>query len=57
MKIHFKNTSQPLTSNAKEMIKQNAVDVNGETVTDPNLKIKVGDEIKVGSRTFLKAAK
>lgn len=50
-------TSRQSLSNAKELIKQNAVDVNRETVTDSNLKIKVGDEIKVGSRTFLKAAK
>jgi len=40
-------------SNAKELIKQNAVDVNGETISDPSLIVKAGDKIKVGSRTFL----
>jgi tyrosyl-tRNA synthetase len=44
-------------SNAKELIKQHAVDVNGQTVTDPNFKIKIGDKIKVGDRTFLKVTK
>ncbi len=44
-------------SSAKELIKQNAVDVNGKTVTDTNYKPKVGDEIKVGGRTFLKVIK
>ncbi len=40
-------------SNAKELIKQNAVDVNGKTVSEPSLIVKSGDKIKVGSRTFL----
>jgi tyrosyl-tRNA synthetase len=44
-------------SSAKELIKQNAIDVNGEVVTDANFKLKVGDEIKVGGRTFLKVSK
>ncbi|MGA2910640.1 MAG: tyrosine--tRNA ligase [Candidatus Microgenomates bacterium] len=44
-------------SNAKELIKQKAVDVNGETVSDPNYKLKINDKIKVGDRTFLKVAK
>jgi tyrosyl-tRNA synthetase len=44
-------------SDAKRLIKQGGVDVNGTTVKDPALKIRVGDKIKVGQRTFLKAAK
>jgi len=44
-------------SSAKELIKQKAIDVNGEVVTDANFKLKVGDEIKVGGRTFLKVFK
>jgi tyrosyl-tRNA synthetase len=44
-------------SSAKELIKQNAIDVNGEVITDANFKLKVGDEIKVGGRTFLKVSK
>jgi tyrosyl-tRNA synthetase len=56
------NTIIPFTprqslSNAKELIKQGAIDVNGEKITDSSLKIKIGDEIKVGGRTFLKATK
>jgi tyrosyl-tRNA synthetase len=47
---------QSMTS-AKELIKENAVDLNGKVVTDANTEIKVGDEIKVGERTFLKVSK
>lgn len=42
-------------SSVKELLKQNAVSVNGKKVTDGNVKIQSGDEIKVGSHTFLKA--
>ncbi len=44
-------------ASVKELIRQGAVDVNGERVTDGNLKLNVGDEIKVGERTFLKVSK
>lgn len=50
-------TALESVSDAKRLIKQNAVDVNGEIAHDATLKIKVGDEIKVGERTFLKATK
>jgi tyrosyl-tRNA synthetase len=46
-------TSLASISDAKRLIKQNAVDVNGIAVSDPSYTIKPGDEIKVGSRTFL----
>ncbi len=48
-------TTLESVSDAKRLIKQNAVDVNGTVINDPSLKIKAGDEIKVGERTFLKA--
>jgi tyrosyl-tRNA synthetase len=44
-------------ASVKELMRQGAVDVNGEKVTDGNLKLNVGDEIKVGERTFLKVSK
>jgi tyrosyl-tRNA synthetase len=44
-------------ASAKELIRQGAVDVNGAKVTDGSLKISIGDEIKVGERTFLKVSK
>ena len=44
-------------SDAKRIIKQNAVDVNGKTVADAAYLVKVGDKIKVGERTFLIATK
>jgi tyrosyl-tRNA synthetase len=44
-------------ASVKELIRQGGVDVNGEKVTDGNLKLKVGDEIKVGERTFIKVSK
>jgi len=48
-------TSLASISDAKRLIKQKAVDVNGKTILDSSYIIKSGDEIKVGSRTFLKA--
>ncbi len=48
-------TSLGSISEAKRLIKQKAVDVNGKIVEDPSYQVKSGDEIKVGSRTFLKA--
>lgn len=42
-------------SEARRLIKQNAVKINGETVTDPNLRFKPepGTVIKVGKRKFV----
>lgn len=48
-------TSLGSISEAKRLIKQRAVDVNGKVVESPSYEVKSGDEIKVGSRTFLKA--
>lgn len=48
-------TSLASISEAKRLVKQNAVEINSGKVTDGNTIINVGDEIKVGSRTFLKA--
>lgn len=48
-------TSLASLSDAKRLIKQNGVDVNGTIASDPDYEVKSGDEIKVGSRTFLKA--
>ena len=50
-------TSLASVSDAKRIIAQGGVDVNGITARNPSLKIKVGDKIKVGERTFLKATK
>lgn len=50
-------TSLASMSDAKRLIKQKAVDVNGKAVADPSYKVNVGDEIKVGERTFLKVTK
>lgn len=44
-------------SSFKELLRQGAIDVNGKKVIDGTLKLKVGDEIKVGGRTFLKVSK
>ena len=45
-------TYQMSKNQAKRLIKQGAVDVNGKTVLDPNFKIKPGDKIKVGKKGF-----
>lgn len=50
-------TSLASVSDAKRLIRQGAVDINGKTVTDSSIKVKIGDEIKVGERTFLKVTK
>jgi tyrosyl-tRNA synthetase len=44
-------------SSVKELIRQGAIDLNGEKLTDGSIKLKVGDKIKVGDRTFLKVEK
>jgi len=49
------HTSLASVSEAKRLIRQKAVDVNGKTISDPNFELTVGDEIKVGDRIFLKA--
>mgnify|MGYP001564130068 CR=1 FL=1 len=46
-------TQRQSISNAKELIKQGAIDINGKTASDSSLLIKKEDKIKVGSRTFL----
>lgn len=50
-------SSRNSMASVKELVRQGAVDVNGEKVTDGNLKLSLGDEIKVGERTFLKVSK
>jgi len=40
-------------SEAKRLIQQGAVDVNGEKMKKNNLKLKIGDKIKVGQRIFV----
>lgn len=48
-------TSKGSKSEAKRLIKERAVDVNGIKMEDTNYKVQTGDKIKVGSRTFLSA--
>ncbi len=48
-------TSKGSKSEAKRLIKQRAIDVNGKVIDDASYIVKSRDEIKVGSRTFLKA--
>ena len=42
-------------SEAKRLIKQGAVDVNGEVCRDTKYITKKGDKTKVGKKIFLKA--
>lgn len=48
-------TSLKSVSDAKRYINQKSVDVNGKTIADPTYKVKSGDKIKVGEKTFLEA--
>lgn len=50
-------TSLESISDAKRLIKQGAVDIGGIAVINPAQKVKIGDKIKVGARTFLKVTK
>ena len=47
-------TSLASVSDAKRLISQGGVDINGKEVSDPNYKVKSGDEIKIGKKTFVK---
>lgn len=40
------------SSDAKRLIQQGGVHINGDTVTDLNYKIKKGDRVKIGKKTF-----
>jgi tyrosyl-tRNA synthetase len=40
------------SSDAKRLIQQGGVHINGDTVTDLNYKIKKGDNIKIGKKVF-----
>lgn len=44
-------------SEAKRLISQQGVDVNGTTVSDPTFKISGGEKIKIGKRTFVRVTK
>ena len=44
-------------SSFKELLRQGAIDVNGEKLIDGSTELKIGDEVKVGDRTFLKVTK
>lgn len=50
------NSSGASISEAKRLILQGAVDVNEKTVTDPKHKMKGGERIKVGKKTFVKVS-
>lgn len=39
-------------SQAKRLIKQGAVELNGKVVVDPKTPTKVGDKIKIGKKFF-----
>lgn len=41
-------------SQAKRLLGQGAVDVDGETVTDPQFKVGGGEKIKIGKRQFIR---
>ncbi|HCR35750.1 tyrosine--tRNA ligase [Candidatus Woesebacteria bacterium GWC2_33_12] len=45
-------TSLKSLSDAKRLIQQGAIKINGDVVTDLNYKIKKGDKIKIGKKIF-----
>jgi tyrosyl-tRNA synthetase len=46
------HTPKASVSDAKRLIFQGAVEVNGKVVKDPLAKVAAGDQIRIGSRTF-----
>jgi tyrosyl-tRNA synthetase len=42
------------SSEAKRLISQNAVDINGKTVKNPKQKVTIGDKVKIGEKIFIK---
>lgn len=51
------HTSLKSTSDAKRLIQQGAIKINGDSVSDLNYKLKVGDKIKIGKKIFGKIIK
>jgi tyrosyl-tRNA synthetase len=45
-------TSLASISEAKRLVSQNAVEVNGVIVSDAKMKLATGDQIKIGKKTF-----
>ncbi len=41
-------------SEVKRLLTQGAIDVNGETIIDPNHRLEAGDKVKIGERIFVK---
>lgn len=39
-------------SDAKRLVAQGAIEINGETVKESNFKIKAGDKVKIGKKVF-----
>ena len=44
-------------SEAKRLIAHEAVDVDGETITDPTFKLKGGEKVQIGKKIFVKIRK
>ncbi len=44
-------------SEAKRLIAQEAVDVDGETITDPTFELKGGEKVQIGKKIFVKIRK
>lgn len=40
-------------SNAKRKIEQGGVDIEGKVITDPTVKLKEGQKVKIGKKTFI----
>ncbi len=45
-------TSKKSTSEARRLISQGSIDINGNKTTDPGTKLKEGDKIRIGSIVF-----
>ncbi len=57
LKENFLSTIVPFTSlksvsEAKRMVSQNAIEVNGKVLTDAKTQLKSGDKIKIGKKIF-----
>lgn len=50
----FVATQVESKSEAKRLIDQNAIEINGQTITDPKSPVKSGQVIKIGKRKFVR---
>jgi len=55
--IEFLTAKGHSRTEARNLINKRAVDINGITVKEKNIEVKIGDEVKIGKKSFFKVEK